>query len=85
VNNEDGSVPHQFKLRIREGALKNYPNARAKYYESEKKFFGGHAQEETIKLLVVQDPQDGIIAIIKDGSTLIDNSGVYSADCKFEY
>jgi hypothetical protein len=85
INNETGSVPTQFKMKVRDGKLVSYPDATASYYESSKNFINGEGEEEKIKLLVVSNAAKGIIAVIKDGDILIDRTGTYSAKCEFGY
>jgi hypothetical protein len=87
VNNQEGSVPHQFSLKIRSGEFKRYPNAWANY-ESSRSFFNGHVSEEQVKKLIVVDPQEGILVVILKtdfGYSFTDQTGSYSADCEFGY
>lgn len=87
VNGEEGSVPHQFSLRIRSGEFKNYPDAWAQF-ESSRTFINGHHQQEVLERLIVVDPTEGIlVTILKDGNgyNFIDQTGSYSAECEFGY
>lgn len=87
VNNQEGSVPHQFSLRIRSGEEKRYPEAWA-HFQSSKQFTNGHVETEVVERLVVVDPTEGIlVTIMKDGSDyiFIDQTGSYSASCEFGY
>lgn len=85
VNGDSGSVPTEFKMKIREGKEVELTRASVAYYETGRKFINGSAGDEFIKLLVVKNSLQEIVAIVKDGEILIDKSGVYSAECEFGY
>lgn len=63
---DSGSL-YNFRMRVREGAMKDYPQA----YAAQKEEQGGR-----ISFLVVTDPKEGILAVVK-GNTLVDRSGSY--------
>jgi len=87
VGSLQGSMPHQFSLRIRSGEFKDYHNAWA-HFESSKTFVNGYQPEAVLQKLIVVDPQEGILVTIFKNQTdysFIDQTGSYSAECEFGY
>lgn len=80
VSSIPGSVPVDFRIGIRDGKLKHFPNAYASYIEIDK-----DSPNKKIKLLVVSDPKEGILVVIKDEEVFIDPTGIYEASCHIDF
>lgn len=82
VSSDVGSVPSEFKAKVGGPELKAYPEAIASQFETEVRFVNGQPSLEAVRFLVVTDPFEGILAVIRDG-VMVDKTGSYPVECEF--